>query len=143
MTFSRLSRSRNRQCHASQRLAIGDNRMDPPDASIEIRVHAHFPLIIKPGAPLNLDPTNWKWVHCLTFPVDTLKRRKFSLRLYKWIRYATGTVIGAHGTLTTQSNSLDPINYDDDPPSESLDLYYPKRNNACFRLILISKNQGL
>ena len=85
-------------------------------APIEIRVHAHFPEALTPGPPLNLNPTNWKWVHCLTFPVDTLKRREFSLRLYKWIRYATGTVIGAHGTLTTQCDSLDPINYDDDLP---------------------------
>ena len=38
--------------------AIGDNRMDPPDAPIELCVHAHFPTILKPDAPLNLNPAN-------------------------------------------------------------------------------------
>ena len=110
--------------------------MDPPDAPIEIRVHTHFPIILKP-APLNLDLTNWKWVHYPTFPVDTLKRREFSQRLYKWICYATGTVIGARGILTTQFN---PINYDDDPPGESLDLYRQTAPEEKQRMILISKN---
>ena len=111
-----------------------------PGTTIEIRVHAHFPETLTPGAPLNLNPTNWKWVHCLTFPVDTLKRRGFSLRPYKWIRYATGTVIGAHGTLTTQCDSLDPINYDDDPPGESLDLYYQTAPEEKQRMFPIDPN---
>ena len=52
------------------------------------------------GNDLNVDPSNWHWVHCLTLPVETLKTLSFSQRPYKWIRYAIGVVVGAEGHLS-------------------------------------------
>jgi hypothetical protein len=37
----------------------------------------------------DLDLTNWEWENCLAFPVSRLNDLQFSLKPYKWIRYAT------------------------------------------------------
>ena len=49
-----------------------------------------------------------------SFPVSRLNDLRFSLKPYKWIRYATGIVIAVHGELFTERelpNSV-PIDYD-------------------------------
>jgi len=66
----------------------------------------------------------------LTFPVSELNDLGFSLRPYKWIRYAPGIVVGARGELCTErglSNPV-PIDYDSDLSEVSIDLYYHTTN---------------
>ena len=83
--------------------------------------------------PLNgsTDPelSSWHWVHCLTFPPDTLNRLQFTPKPHKWIRYATGVVVGAQGGLSFSRDPLhDVMEYNHmhvhDLRSESADLYY-------------------
>jgi hypothetical protein len=58
-------------------------------------------------ADLGLDP-------CLLLLIDTLVECKFSRKPYKWIRYATGPVIGTYGNLSANQHSPTPIvNYED------------------------------
>ncbi len=90
-----------------------------------ISVHAQFPINVVPNTELDLDPTNWEWKQSLAFPVDRLNSLGFSLKLYKWIRYATGIVIGARGELCTcNSSNPVPIDYDSGLSAVSIDLYY-------------------
>src|SRR5258708_1056736 len=71
---------------------------------------------------LNVDPSNWRWVHCLTVP--TLNTLQFSQRPYKWIRYAIGVVVGAEVDLSSSSDSLNVVDYNAGLPAESAFLYY-------------------
>ncbi len=73
------------------------------------------------GADLDIDPTNWHWVHCLTVPLETLNH--FSPRPYKWIRYAIGVVVGAEGGLSSSPGSSNLVDYNADLV-ESASLYY-------------------
>lgn len=75
-------------------------------------------------ANLELYAANWRWLHCLTFPIETLSKYQFSNRPYKWIRYAIGAVTGANGDLSLSHDSPDVINYDDGLPQDSVVLYY-------------------
>ncbi|KAN0097128.1 hypothetical protein V8E55_001574 [Tylopilus felleus] len=87
---------------------------------LEIQVFATFSL-----DPNNLEHSNWNWTHCLTFPLDTLRSHQFTSKPYKWIRYATGVVVGAQGDLSFSPDSPhDVVEYDHDLPSESANLYY-------------------
>ena len=93
-------------------------------ASPEIKVYAPLPRVVMLGGNLNLDPTNWRWVHCLTLPVKTLNTLRFSRRPYQWIRYAIGIVIGAEGDLSSSPSPPDSIDYSAGLPNESGVLYY-------------------
>ena len=88
-------------------------------------VHCQLPEDIEPDN-LNLDQNNWKWNKVLEFPADKLEELRL-LKPYKWIRFAIGIVVGAHGELRREpdlSNSV-PINYDDSRlPGVKTDLYY-------------------
>ena len=84
----------------------------------EIRVYAPFPHTVALGPDLNLDPSNWHWVHCLTLPLHTLAALQFSHRPYKWIRYAIGVVIGAEGDLSPSSDSPNVVDYNVILPAE-------------------------
>jgi len=90
----------------------------------EIQVYAPFPHAVALDADLYIDPANWRWVHCLHFPLETLDKLQFSQRPYKWIRYATGAVTGARGDLSLSHDSLDIVDYDGVLPQESVVLYY-------------------
>ena len=90
----------------------------------EIQVYAPFPHTVALDANLDIDPTNWHWVHCLHFPLETLHTLQFSHRPYKWIRYAIGAVTGAQGDLSLSRDSLDVVDYGGGLPSESVVLYY-------------------
>ncbi len=84
---------------------------------LDIKVFAMF--------PTGSEPSNWTWVHCLTFELATLTELHFSSKPFKWIRYATGIVVGAQGHLSFEPNSPDDVmNYDDDLTSTSANLYY-------------------
>lgn len=94
------------------------------DLRATIRIHAQFPKELIPNAELDLDPTNWEWTQCLAFPVNRLNDLGFSTKPYKWIRYATGTVIGAQGELCAELDlPANPINYDSGLPAATIDLY--------------------
>ena len=55
-----------------------------------------------------------------------LNNLRFSLKPYKWIRYATGIVIGVRGELCTERDLPNPvpIDYDSGLSAVSIDLYY-------------------
>jgi hypothetical protein len=91
-----------------------------------ITVYAQFPKIVVPNTELDLNPNNWEWNRCLSFPVGTLNALQFSFKLYKWIRYATGIVTGARGELCTEQDLTNPIpiDYDSALSATSIDLYY-------------------
>ena len=76
------------------------------------------------GTDLNVDPSNWHWVHCLTISLETFNTLQFSQRPYGWIRYAIRVIIGAEGDLSSSSNSLNVVDYNAGLPAESAFLYY-------------------
>ena len=91
----------------------------------EIQVYASFPLTVAPDPDLNLDPSNWCWVHCLPFPIDTLRELQFLQKLFKWIRYSIGVIVEAEGDLcTSHIDSLDVVDYDGGLPAQTTMLYY-------------------
>ena len=95
-----------------------------------ISVHAQLPKNVMPNTEVDLDPTNWEWKEILAFPVSRLNDLRFSLRPYKWIRYATGIVTGVRGELCTERDLPNPvpINYDSGLSVVSIDLYYHTTN---------------
>ena len=97
-------------------------------SEIQIQVYASFPHAVALDANLDMNPTNWRWLHCLTFPFKTLNELQFSHRPYKWIRYTIGAVTGAQGDLSLNQDSPDVIDYDVCLPQESVVLYYYARN---------------
>lgn len=114
-----------------------------------ISVHAQFPKIVIPNTDLDLDPTNWEWKGCLSFPVSRLHDLRFSSKPYKWIRYATGIVLGARGELCIERDlpNPNPIDYDAALSATSIDLQYTtipptKRSDGCFHLIPILPTRG-
>ena len=89
------------------------------DPSATICIYAQFP------KDLNLDPTNWVWAKCLAFPINKLNSLRFSSKPYKWIRYATGIVVGAQGDLFAQRDlPAVHVDYDSGLSATSMDLYY-------------------
>jgi len=111
-------------------------------ASPEIQVYATFPHPVALGTDLNVDPSNWHWVHCLTLPVETLKTLNFSQQPYKWIRYATGVVVGAEGHLSFSHNLPDVLEYDDDLPVDSTVLYYHTSDEEKRRMFPVDPSIG-
>lgn len=106
-----------------------------------IKVYAFLP-----GTTVNLNnnfyaETNWHWVHCLDLPLDTLNALQFSQRLYKWIRYAIGVVVGAEGVLSTSSELLITVN-GNVLPSESVNLYYHTTHEERRRIFPIDPGGG-
>ncbi|KAH9173581.1 hypothetical protein EDB89DRAFT_1850092 [Lactarius sanguifluus] len=92
----------------------------------QIVVYASLPLTVSLDTDLDLSPTNWRWVPCLTLPLGKFNELPGHLweRPYKWIRYAIGVVVGAEGVLSTSRDSLDVVDYDAAPPVEFAVLYY-------------------
>ena len=104
-------------------LALSFSLMANPSATI--RVYAQFPKKLTPNTDLDLESTNWMWVPCLAFPINELNLLGFSSKPYKWIRYATGVVVGAHGHLCTQRDlPATRVAYDSALSVTSMDLYY-------------------
>jgi hypothetical protein len=106
-------------------------------ANINIRVYAQFVSNPPPNGDEEqrgwLDSSNWKWTNCLTFPVENLNT--FSRSPYKWIRYATGIVVGAHGHLFPQQDSATPIVYDTPFPCHPSNYTIASpmmKDSACF-----------
>ena len=110
--------------------------------SLEIQIYAPFPHAVALGANLDVDPTNWRWVHCLNFPLETLYKLQFSHRPYKWIRYATGAVTGTQGDLSLSHDSLDIVDYDGGLPSESVVLYYHTSDEERRRMFPVDPDSG-
>jgi hypothetical protein len=80
----------------------------------------------------------------LPHPLETLDVLQFSLRLYKWIRYAIGIVVGALAEgdpsafwsasriayhLSSSPNSLNIVDYNAGLPADSAALYYYYTND--------------
>ena len=59
-------------------------------------------------------------------PRQQLNDLRLSSKLYKWIHFSTGIVLGARGHLCTEPDLPDPIpiDYDSGLPAISVDLYY-------------------
>lgn len=96
-----------------------------PSAGIEFRVYAQFPKHVAREPPIDLDPNNWQWHHCLTFPASEISH--LSEKLVKWLRFSVGVVAGAPGDLCFCE--LDPfvpgsVIDNDFVPTESIDLCY-------------------
>jgi hypothetical protein len=91
-----------------------------------ISVSAQFPKVVITDTELDLSPANWEWKECLTFLVTKLNDLRFSSKPYKWMRYATGIVVGARGELCTEPDLLNPvpIDYDAGLSATSINLYY-------------------
>ncbi|TFY66252.1 hypothetical protein EVG20_g4828 [Dentipellis fragilis] len=85
-----------------------------------IIVYAQFPVNPLPDAI----PADWEWRPCLKFPVDKLVELHFSSKPFKWIRFATGIVVGARGDLSSQQDMLKRIDYSETLPDTSIELYY-------------------
>ncbi|TEB32766.1 hypothetical protein FA13DRAFT_1790465 [Coprinellus micaceus] len=90
----------------------------------EIHVYTSLPRAVALGTDLDIDPSNWHWVHCLSFPLETLTTLQFSQKPYKWIRYAVGVVVGAEGDLSFSSDLPSVVDYEAGLPSELTVLYY-------------------
>ena len=110
--------------------------------SSEIQVYAPFPHVVAAGADLDVDAANWRWVHCLTFKIETLSKLQFSHRPYKWIRYAIGAVTGAQGDLSFNRDSPDSMDYDDDLPQDSVVLYYHTSDEERRRMFPVDADIG-
>ena len=108
----------------------------------EIQIYALFPLVVAPGAGLDLDPSNWRWVHCLTFPINTLRVLQFSRRPFKWICYSIGVVVGAEGDLFSSSHIGSPnmVDYDAGLPAQTAMLYYHISDEEKRRMFPINPN---
>src|SRR5258708_3310588 len=105
----------------------------------QIQVHASFPHTVAPDADLNVDPSNRRWVHCLTIPLETLNTLQFSQRPYKWIRYAIGV---AEGDLSSSPDALNVVDYNAGLPAESAFLYYHTNDEEKRRMFPIDPNIG-
>ena len=67
----------------------------------------------------------------------------FTPKPYKWIRYATGVVVGAQGDLSFSPDSPhDVVEYDHDLPSESADLYYHTSDAEKQRMFPVDPDMG-
>jgi hypothetical protein len=108
----------------------------------EIQVYASFPRAVALGADLNVDPSNWHWVLCLTLPLETLNALQFSPRPYKWIRYAIGVVVGAEGDLSSSPDLPNLVDYDAGLPVESAVLYYHTSDEERRRMFPADPNTG-
>jgi hypothetical protein len=107
-----------------------------------ISIHAQFPKVIVLNTKLDLNPNNWEWKECLAFPVSTLNNLGFSLKPFKWMRYATGIVVGARGDLSTERNSPNPIpiDYNSSLSAIFINLYYHTSNHEKCLIFLIDPN---
>ena len=79
--------------------------------------------------PIDTDNDLWEWTCILAFPIEILRQLRLSYKLYKWLRYATGVVLGMEGDLRTGKDTMsDAVDYEtgDDafPKDTSFDLYY-------------------
>jgi hypothetical protein len=116
----------------------------PSTMAAIISVYAQFPKNVVPNTELDLDPANWEWQECLAFPVQRLNDLELSFRPYKWIRYATGVVVGARGDLCTERDLPNPISIDYDSGlstlAASINLYYHTTDEEKCRMFPIDRN---
>ncbi|KZP16674.1 hypothetical protein FIBSPDRAFT_865632 [Athelia psychrophila] len=115
----------------------------PPPES-EIKVYTPLPLDVQFGDNLQGHHTDRRWVHCLNIPTKKLNALQFSHRPYKWIRYATGVVLGAEGVLSTSPDSPTPV---EDSivtvlPAETSSLYYHISNEEEQRMFPVDPRIG-
>ena len=109
----------------------------------EIRVYALFPHAVATSRDLiDVQPSNWHWVHCLTLPVETLNALQFSQRPHKWIRYAIGVIVGAEGDLSSLPDSLNVVDYNAVLPAESTALYYHTSEEKRRRMFPVDPDIG-
>jgi hypothetical protein len=86
--------------------------------AFEINVYAPLPKKLE-------DSEDWHWVKCLSIPQQKFIELQLSHRPFKWVRYATGVVIGAEGLLSTRCDVITDVDYRTVVlPTASFDLYY-------------------
>lgn len=88
-----------------------------------ILVWAKLPVNPGPSAPpADID----RWISILEFPIPDLTQLRLSKKPYKWIRFATGIVIGAKGDLRkTDDTASDLVDYGTETlPAVTTPVYY-------------------
>ena len=91
-----------------------------------VRIYAQFPVDINALESSSLDD-GWEWAHCLSFPVQVLNHPGFRISRYpyKWIRFATGVVLGVKGHLSTSKDIHGIVPYNEENISTgTVDLYF-------------------
>ncbi len=75
--------------------------------------------------------SDWEWLHLLRCPVSKLADITLSAPPYMWLRFATYTILGAHGRLSTSPDALHEPDYDDLVlPLQSRTFYYHFENDS-------------
>ena len=110
------------------------SRCDPTETRVhilttdpQINVHVSLPRAVESGGSTDVNPSNWRWIHCLTLllqTVQTLNTLHASQKPYKWIRYAIGVVTGAEGIFCTSPDLQTVVDDNADLPADSVDRYY-------------------
>ncbi|TFK78616.1 hypothetical protein K466DRAFT_68041, partial [Polyporus arcularius HHB13444] len=101
-----------------------DDHSADPDVLATVRVYVQLPDSI----PVTLKPdlAHWNWHHILSIPVSILNEHRFSLKAYKWIRFAAGIIFGVRGHLKPSKQPNDAsCDYEiSELANESSDVYY-------------------
>ncbi len=94
------------------------------DVLATVRVYVQLPCSIP--VTLKSDLPHWNWHHILSIPVSILNEHRFSLKPYKWIRFAAGIIFGVRGHLKPSKQPNDAsCDYEiGELANESFDVYY-------------------
>ncbi|KAF8267713.1 hypothetical protein EI94DRAFT_1920943 [Lactarius quietus] len=132
MTSMAATLSSSSESQAQAQIMATTSSSSQPQPQPQITVYASLPQRVADDGNIDLCSSNWEWVPCLTLPLMELNALNFSKRPYKWIQYAIGVVIGAHGDLSTNSDlsesNVQVVDYSAALPTNSIDLYYHTSN---------------
>ncbi|KAI0026609.1 hypothetical protein K488DRAFT_92230 [Vararia minispora EC-137] len=93
--------------------------------------------------PLDLNENNWAWKPWLVFPLAALNDPRFKkvlLKPFKWIHFATGVTLCAHGDLSYGPSRPAEFDYDQPLPTQCLELYYWLEDDEKLRMFPVDAN---
>lgn len=113
-----------------------------------ILVYAQLPNDVSQEALTLNDNDNWMWTPILEFPIDKLNALRLSNKPYKWLRYATGVVLGVVGDLRQgEDMACELVAYEGDTlPAVTTKLYYhvlPRDRQSIFPVDLKFAEEGI